>query len=55
MGELAEDDFDRDFDDDPYCYTCQNLGAVECECGGDTCVCENNGEMPCPDCDCDRW
>ena len=49
---------DDDFDDpedasdaEEYCFTCNNMGIVPCECGGDLCVCLNNGEMPCPDCD----
>lgn len=33
-----------------WCDTCQNTGYVECLCGGDLCICENNGEMECPDC-----
>ncbi len=32
-----------------YCATCNNLGTVECECGGDFCACGQN-ELPCPDC-----
>jgi len=34
-----------------WCDKCQNTGYVDCLCGGDLCVCENNGEMPCPFCD----
>ena len=47
-----DNDYD-DCEDEPqeYCFTCQNLGTVLCECGGDLCVCLNNGEMPCPDCE----
>lgn len=33
-----------------WCSTCQNTGYVDCYCGGDICVCENNGEEPCPAC-----
>ena len=33
-----------------YCDTCQNTGYVNCLCGGDLCICENYGEMDCPDC-----
>lgn len=33
-----------------YCSECQNTGFVECYCGGDLCICENNGEEPCPAC-----
>ena len=46
-----EDDCFYDDDVDGYCFTCNNLGTIPCECGGDLCVCMNNGEMPCPDCD----
>lgn len=34
-----------------WCSTCQNTGWVNCYCGGDNCICENNGEYPCPECD----
>lgn len=30
-----------------YCYRCNNTGWLDCHCGGDQCVCENNGEEPC--------
>jgi hypothetical protein len=54
MSQLAEsydeDDYDEYGDDDAYCETCGNLGTILCECGGDLCVCLNNGEMPCPEC-----
>lgn len=33
-----------------WCSTCHNTGWVNCYCGGDLCVCENNGEEPCPMC-----
>lgn len=40
-----------EFDDEPeWCDTCDNLGVVNCLCGGDICVCRNNGEKECPDC-----
>ncbi len=39
-----------DFEGRGYCDTCQNLGYLNCYCGGDLCICENNGEYPCPDC-----
>ena len=35
---------------DFWCDYCNNLGTVECDCGGDLCVCLNNGERPCPHC-----
>jgi len=34
-----------------YCSECNNTGWLDCYCGGDLCVCENNGEYPCPYCD----
>jgi len=33
-----------------YCAECNNTGMVDCHCGGDLCVCENNGEYTCPAC-----
>ena len=51
MDMLIFDDDDEEFcDEDEYCLTCNNMGNVPCECGGDICVCLNNGEEPCPDC-----
>lgn len=38
-----------------YCTACQNTGWVDCHCGGDLCVCDNNGEEPCPYCDGDPF
>jgi hypothetical protein len=37
-------------DDERWCDTCGNLGVLICHCGGDLCVCMNQGEYPCPDC-----
>ena len=34
-----------------WCDACQNMGVVNCYCGGDLCVCTNYGEMICPECD----
>ena len=33
-----------------WCERCHNTGWVDCYCGGDLCICENNGEEPCPKC-----
>lgn len=33
-----------------YCAECNNTGWLDCYCGGDLCVCSNNGEYPCPHC-----
>lgn len=41
---------DYDEDEEGWCETCQNMGTVECLCGGDLCICENYGEAPCPKC-----
>lgn len=48
---LDDDDDSYDGDDDEYCFTCNNLGRIECECGGDLCICTEGPEIPCPDCD----
>jgi hypothetical protein len=50
--DVAAGVFDDEYQDDDigYCDQCQNTGWVDCYCGGDMCVCENNGEEPCPAC-----
>ena len=45
----GDDDFEVE-DGDSWCGNCSNTGYVNCHCGGDLCVCENQGEMPCPVC-----
>ena len=45
--EFYDDDFGCE---DEWCDTCQNMGVIDCHCGGDLCVCYNFGEMPCPNC-----
>jgi hypothetical protein len=37
-----------------YCEHCNNTGWLDCHCGGDLCVCDNNGEKPCFYCDGDQ-
>jgi len=32
------------------CPRCDGHQEVACHCGGDLCVCENYGDMPCPFC-----
>jgi len=32
-------------------FECNGLGYIECFCGGDLCVCDNYGEIPCGGCD----
>ncbi len=42
-----------DYEDDgleKWCDECHNTGEIDCHCGGDLCVCRNNGSMPCPKC-----
>jgi hypothetical protein len=34
-----------------YCEECYNTGELDCHCGGDNCVCMNNGTYPCTHCD----
>jgi hypothetical protein len=34
-----------------WCAHCANTGYIDCHCGGDLCICENNSEEPCPYCD----
>lgn len=50
-----DDEFDYHFDNEDdyegWCDTCHNTGMIDCHCGGDLCVCRNNGELPCPHCD----
>lgn len=41
-------------DDLAYCDHCQNMGTVECYCGGDMCVCGDE-EIPCPSCPRGDW
>ncbi len=41
---------DEEFDSDAWCGNCDNLGTITCRCGGDLCVCENQGEIDCPAC-----
>lgn len=43
-------DFDPADDGEEWCEHCQNTGELDCHCGGDLCVCENNGTYPCPHC-----
>lgn len=43
-------DYDEDDCAEEWCATCHNTGEIDCHCGGDLCVCRNNGSYPCPDC-----
>lgn len=42
-------DYEDDFESAP-CRNCDGWGYTDCFCGGDLCVCENNGEKPCWTC-----
>ena len=46
------EDYDQSGDDDDReeCQACDGFGWVNCHCGGDLCICENNGEAPCMKC-----
>lgn len=40
-------------DEDPdadYCFTCENTREIDCDCGGDLCVCLHGPTLPCTDC-----
>lgn len=41
---------DDPYDDGDYCDRCYGTGDLDCHCGGDLCVCQNNGTYPCPEC-----
>lgn len=47
----AVGEFDDLFDADVYEQTCGGTGMLQCECGGDICVCHHHGEVECPGCD----
>lgn len=38
---------DDEDDGEDVCQECDGLGYVDCFCGGDLCVCEYHGEIPC--------
>ena len=48
-----DDDYDWRQDEEdkgPPCPKCDGWCQVTCHCGGDLCVCDNNGEKDCPLC-----
>ena len=56
----ARGTFDQLFDQSVFLNGgCGGTGTLQCECGGDICVCHNHGEVECPGCpDCeheDEW
>lgn len=51
MTDHAEDDeFWHDGTDGVTCPKCDGWGNIDCNCGGDLCVCTNYGERTCPVC-----
>lgn len=44
--EIYHDEYGEDFP----CPKCDGWGHIECDCGGDLCVCTNYGERTCPVC-----
>ena len=50
----ASGTYDELFDDSGLPPRCGGLGVLDCECGGDQCVCHHHGETECPGCpDCE--
>jgi hypothetical protein len=48
----AEGTFDELFDDACFEENCGGSGYLECQCGGDQCVCHHHGqEVECPGCE----
>ena len=43
-------DYDDDYEDHFPCPKCDGWGHIDCNCGGDLCVCTNYGERSCPVC-----
>ncbi len=39
------------FDRGVFRGTCGGMGFLQCECGGDFCICHHHGEVECPGCD----
>lgn len=50
----AKGTYDELFDDSDAEGGCGGLGVIQCQCGGDICVCHHHGEYECPGCD-DGW
>ena len=47
----AVGDADEMFDDAVFEQGCGGSGVLNCECGGDFCVCHHHGEIDCPGCE----
>lgn len=51
----AKGTYDELFDSAVFEQSCGGSGYLECECGGDLCVCHHHGELECPGCnDCEH-
>lgn len=46
LDDLYPDEWGEDFP----CPKCDGFGMIDCNCGGDLCVCTNYGECTCPVC-----
>jgi hypothetical protein len=42
--------YDEPDDGEEICPRCMGSCTVDCHCGGDLCLCENQGDAPCPTC-----
>ena len=50
----AQGTYEELFDDSTLGDSCGGLGELQCECGGDFCVCHHHGAVECPGCpDCE--
>ena len=47
----AEGTYDELFDSEVFERGCGGSGTLDCECGGDQCVCHHHGEVECPGCE----
>ena len=47
----AKGTYDELFDSECFESGCGGTGMIQCECGGDFCVCHNHGEIECPGCE----
>lgn len=45
-----DDLYPDEYGDDFPCPKCDGCGSIDCNCGGDLCVCTNYGERYCPVC-----
>jgi hypothetical protein len=47
----VEGTYEELFDDACLDRTCGGTGELDCECGGDQCVCHHHGATECPGCE----